>query len=216
MNEDLRSVVERMVREAVEGRVHAIGGRSVPINISARHMHVSQEHLGVLFGPGTVLTKLRDLMQPGEFAANETVAVVGKNRRVFEQVRILGPVRKSTQVELSYTDGRYLGMDLPARVSGDIAGTHPVILVGPRGVVQLSEGVIRALRHVHIGEDDAARIGLRNGQLVSVRAFGPLGVTFDQVLIRAGKNLVREMHVDTDEANAAGLGPGAVGEIVFS
>jgi putative phosphotransacetylase len=215
MNDDLRSVVERMVREAVEGRVPVAGGRSVPINISARHMHVSQQHLEVLFGPGAVLTKLRDLMQPGEFAANETVAVIGKNRRVFEQVRILGPVRKSTQVELSYTDGRYLGMDLPARVSGDIAGTHPVILVGPRGVVQLPEGVIRALRHVHIGEDDAARIGLRNGQVVSVRANGPLGVTFDQVLIRAGKNLVREMHIDTDEANAAGLGPGAVGELMF-
>jgi len=215
MNDELRSVVERMVREAVEGRMRVIDGRSVPINISARHMHVSQEHLETLFGPGAVLTKLRDLMQPGEFAANETVAVIGKNRRVFEQVRILGPARKNTQVELSYTDGRYLGMDLPARVSGDIAGTHPVILVGPRGVVQLSEGVIRALRHVHIGDDDAARIGLRNGQIVSVRAHGPLGVTFDQVLIRAGKNLVREMHVDTDEANAAGLGSGAVGEIVF-
>jgi putative phosphotransacetylase len=215
MNDDLRSVVERMVREAVEGRVPVAGVRSVPINISARHMHVSQQHLEVLFGPGAVLTKLRDLMQPGEFAANETVAVIGKNRRVFEQVRILGPVRKSTQVELSYTDGRYLGMDLPARVSGDIAGTHPVILVGSRGVVQLPEGVIRALRHVHIGEDDAAQIGLRSGQVVSVRAQGPLGVTFDQVLIRAGKGLVREMHIDTDEANAAGLGPGAVGELMF-
>lgn len=215
MNDDLRSVVERLVREAVESRVRVSDGRSVPINISARHMHVSQEHLETLFGTGAVLTKLRDLMQPGEFAANETVAVVGKNRRVFEQVRILGPVRKSTQVELSYTDGRYLGMDLPARVSGDIAGTHPVILVGPRGVVQLSEGVIRALRHVHIGDDDAARLGVRNGQVISVRAQGPLGVTFDQVLVRAGKHLVREMHVDTDEANAAGLGPGAIGDMIF-
>lgn len=215
MNEDLRSVVERMVREAVTNRMQAPDSRSVPINISARHMHVRQDHLEVLFGPGAQLTKLRDLMQPGEFAANETVAVIGPNRRVFEQVRILGPVRKVTQVELSYTDGRYLGMDLPARISGDIAGSYPAILVGPKGVVQIGEGVIRALRHVHINDDDAARIGLRNGQIISVRAHGPLGVTFDQVLIRAGKNLVREMHVDTDEANAAGLGSGAIGELVF-
>jgi propanediol utilization protein len=212
---ELRAIVERLVREAVETQVRGTSGRMLPMNISARHMHVCQEHLEVLFGRGASLSKLRDLMQPGEFAANETVAVVGVNRRVFEQVRILGPVRKATQVELSYTDGRFLGMDLPARVSGDIAGTHPALLIGPKGVVQLREGVIRALRHVHIGEDDAARIGVRNGQMVSVRTPGPLGVTFDQVLIRAGKNALREMHIDTDEANAAGLGAGATGELLF-
>jgi putative phosphotransacetylase len=215
MGDTLRGIVERMVREAVEGEFRGNGERAVPINISARHMHVRQDHLETLFGPGAALSKLRDLMQTGEFAANETVAVVGRNRRVFEQVRILGPVRKVTQVELSYTDGRYLGMDLPARISGDIAGTHPVILIGPKGVVQLPEGVIRALRHIHIGEDDAARMGLRNGQMVSVRTMGPLGVTFDQVLIRAGKSALREMHIDTDEANAAGLGAGAAGEIMI-
>ncbi len=212
---DLRSVVERMVREAVEKQGRGNDVRAVPINISARHMHVRQDHLETLFGPGATLTKLRDLMQPGEFAANETVAVVGRNRRIFEQVRILGPVRNVTQVELSYTDGRYLGMDLPARISGDIVGTHPVILIGPKGVVQLHEGVIRALRHIHIGEGDAAGIGLHNGQIVGVRTIGPLGVTFDQVLIRAGKNALREMHIDTDEANAAGLGTGAAGEILL-
>jgi putative phosphotransacetylase len=213
MAADVRSLVEQIVREVVEKRKG--GDRSVPMNISARHMHVRQDHLELLFGAGAALTKLRSLMQPGEFAANETVAIVGPNRRVFEQVRILGPVRKVTQVELSFTDGRYLGMDLPARVSGDIAGTHPILLVGPKGVVQLSEGVIRALRHVHIGEDDAARIGLRNGQTVSVRTHGPMGVTFDHVLVRAGNSALREMHIDTDEANAAGLGSGAVGEIIL-
>jgi putative phosphotransacetylase len=215
MAEDLRSVVERLVRDAIEKRNSPAGERSVPINISARHMHLRQDHLELLFGSGASLTKLRDLMQPGEFAANETVAVIGPNRRAFDQVRILGPVRKVTQVELSYTDGRYLGMDLPARISGDIAGTLPVILVGPKGVVQLQEGVIRAVRHIHIGDDDAARLGLRSGQKISVRAGGALGVTFDQVMVRAGKNLVREMHIDTDEANAAGLGAGAFGELIF-
>jgi putative phosphotransacetylase len=215
MDSDLRSIVERMVRDAVEKHLHGATARSVPINISARHMHLRQDHLETLFGAGAALTKLRDLMQPGEFAANETVTVVGRNRRVFEQVRILGPVRKMTQVELSYTDGRFLGMDLPARVSGDIAGTHPIILIGPKGVLQLSEGCIRALRHIHMGEDEAARMGLRNGQMVSVRTDGPLGVTFDQVLIRTGKTAFREMHIDTDEANAAGLGADATGEILF-
>jgi putative phosphotransacetylase len=215
MTGDLRSVVERMVREAVAQHMGPQSNHSVPVNISARHMHVSQAHLEALFGAGAVLTKLRDLMQPGEFAANDTVAVIGPNRRTFEQVRILGPVRKVTQVELSYTDGRYLGMDLPARVSGDIAGTHSAILVGPKGVVQLNEGVIRALRHIHISEEDAGRLGLRSGQSISVRTLGQMGVTFDQVLVRAGKNLVREMHIDTDEANAAGLGSGASGEMMF-
>jgi putative phosphotransacetylase len=212
---DLRGIVERMVREAVERHNPAGSDRAVPVNISARHMHVCQDHLETLFGRGAVLTKLRDLMQPGEFAANETVAVIGPNRRAFEQVRILGPVRKVTQVELSFTDGRYLGMNLPARISGDITGTHPAILVGPKGVVQLGEGVIRALRHVHMNEDDVARLGLRSGQAISVRTDGPMGVTFDQVLVRAGKNLVREMHIDTDEANAAGLSANASGEMIW-
>jgi putative phosphotransacetylase len=210
---DVRQYVEQCVREAVHAHLGGAGDRVVPISISARHLHIRQDHLETLFGPGAQLTKLRDLIQPGEFAAHETVTVVGPNRRTFEQVRILGPVRKLTQVELSYTDGRYLGMNLPARVSGDIAGTLPVILVGPRGVLQLAEGVIRALRHIHMNEADLVRMGLQNGHKVSVRTGGSAALTFDEVLIRAGKSARLEMHVDTDEANAAGLGPGAAGVI---
>lgn len=212
--DEVRDYVEQAVREAIGQRLGATSGNLVPLNISARHLHITQDHLDVLFGPGTQLTRLRDLLQPGEFAANETVSVVGVNRRVFEQVRILGPVRKATQVELSYTDGRYLGINLPARVSGDIAGTHPVVLVGPKGALHLPQGLIRALRHIHMGDEDAARLGLRNGQMVSVRTTGPLAITLHEVLIRVGKNARREMHIDTDEANAAGLGGGAVGEIL--
>ena len=126
-------------------RVIAISGRTI-----------SRSSLG----PVRSSRKLKDLLQTGEFAANETVTVVGQNRRVFEQVRILGPVRKITQVELSYTDGRYLGMNLPARNSGDIAGTHPIVIIGPKGALHLPEGCIRALRHVHIGEDDASRLSV--------------------------------------------------------
>jgi putative phosphotransacetylase len=212
-DQELRAYVERAVRDALEGRGDQPSGRSVPVNISARHCHIRQDHLEILFGPGAQLTKLKDLLQTGEFAANETVTVVGQNRRVFEQVRILGPVRKITQIELSYTDGRYLGMNLPARNSGDIAGSHPTVIIGPKGALHLPEGVIRALRHVHIGEDDAASLGLKNGQMVSVRTGGPMSVTLNEVLVRVGKNAKREMHIDTDEANAAGLGSGAVGEI---
>lgn len=213
-SQELRTYVERAVRDALESRMAGSSRNLVPVNISARHCHIRQDHLEILFGPGTQLTKMKDLLQPGEFAANETVTIVGLNRRVFEQVRILGPVRKITQVELSYTDGRYLGMTLPPRISGDIAGTHPVVIVGPKGALHLPEGVIRALRHIHCGEEDAQQLSLQNGQMVSVRTSGPMAVTFNQVLLRVGKNARREMHIDTDEANAAGLGAGAVGEIL--
>ena len=190
--------IERLVRSTVD--------RLVPINTSARHLHITQEHLEILFGAGTHLTKMKDLMQQGEFAANETVSVVGPNRRVFEKVRILGPTRKATQVELSYNDGRYLGLELPARNSGDTRGTLPIVLLGPAGVLQLPEGVIRALRHIHIGPDEAARLGVTNGQLVSVKTTGAMAITFDKVLVRVGAAAKLEMHIDTDEANAAGIG----------
>lgn len=197
--------VERVVRDVID--------RLVPVNVSARHLHITQEHLALLYGPGAQLTKLRDLRQPGEFAAEQTVSVVGPNRRVFETVRILGPTRSRTQVELSYNDGRYIGLELPARLSGDIAGTAPVVLVGPAGAVQLPEGVIRALRHIHMGTGDAARLGLKGGDRVRVRTAGAMGVTFSNVLIRVGEGLLIEMHIDTDEANAAGLGPHSFGYI---
>jgi putative phosphotransacetylase len=211
---NVRTQVEQIVRQVVEARLAAAGERRVPISVSARHLHIRPDHLETLFGPGAQLTKLKDLMQTGEFAANETVTVVGPNRRVFEKVRILGPVRKATQVELSFTDGRYLGMDLPARLSGNIQGTLPIVLVGPVGTVRLSEGTIRALRHIHVAEEDAVRMGLQHGQMVSVRTDGPTGVTFDSVLIRILKNAKLEMHIDTDEGNAAGLKESGTGVIL--
>jgi propanediol utilization protein len=177
-------------------------------------MHITQEHLEQLFGAGHELTNIRDLNQPGEFAAQETVTVVGPKRRLFEQVRILGPVRRMTQVELSYSDGVYLGMDLPLRLSGNIKGSAPLILVGPAGVLHLPEGGIRAARHIHVNPDDAARLGLENGQKVSVHSSGPMSVTFNNVVIRMGDNLNLEMHIDTDEANAAGLRCGAPVKLV--
>jgi propanediol utilization protein len=157
---------------------------------------------------------MKDLLQPGEFAAEQTVTVVGPNRHLFEKVRILGPVRKATQVEFSYTDGRHLGLELPARHSGDIKGTAAVILVGPRGVVHLQEGAIRALRHIHMCAADAERLGVENEQLANVRVSGSMGIVFENVRVRVGKNAKLEMHIDTDEANAAGLTTQAIGTLV--
>lgn len=212
MNEDFTARVERLVREAVSEFLNS--GRVIPISVSARHMHITQEHLEQLFGPGSQLTNMKDLLQPGEFAADQTVTVIGPNRHLFEKVRILGPVRKATQVELSYTDGRHLGLELPARHSGDIKGTAAVILVGPNGVVHLQEGAIRALRHVHMGATDAERLGVQNEQLANVRLSGPMGLVFEKVRVRVGKNAKLEMHIDTDEANAAGITTQAVGTLV--
>ena len=176
----------------------------VPVGVSARHAHISQADLKTLFGKEH-LTKLRDLNQPGEFAANESVVVVGPKRRLLEQVRILGPIRRATQVELSYSDGVYLGLDLPYRLSGDIQGSSPLILIGPKGVLHLPEGGIRAARHIHISPQDMERLELENGQIVSVQTSGPMSVVFNNVVVREGKNLKLEMHIDTDEANAAGI-----------
>ena len=210
----LRQAVEAIVRRVVDNILPETQQRLVPIEVSARHLHIRQEDLEVLFGPGYKLTKLRDLSQPGEFAANETVTVVGPKRRLIEKVRILGPTRKGTQVELSYTDGIYLGIDLPHRLSGDIKGSAPIVLVGPKGVLDLKEGAIRAMRHIHISLEQAQRWGLRAGQKVNVETQGPMRVTFSNAVIRPGENLRTCMHIDTDEANAAGIRTGEIGVIV--
>jgi propanediol utilization protein len=204
----MQRLVESVVKDVLTSMVPTEVGRTVPVGVSARHLHITQENLEFLFGAGSRLTKLRDLNQPGEFAANETVTVVGPNRRTFERVRILGPVRSITQVELSYTDGVYLGLDLPHRLSGNIEGSAPLILIGPKGVLHLTHGGIRAARHIHINPEDALRLGLENGQKVSVKTIGPMSVTFNNVIVRRGENLNLEMHIDTDEANAAGLRSG--------
>lgn len=211
---DLQSLVESVVREVVIQSLGSTRDKTIPVGVSARHMHITQKDLETLFGPGYRLTKLRDLNQPGEFAANETVTVVGPKRRLFEKVRILGPVRKITQVELSYTDGIYLGMDLPYRISGDIEGSAPLMLIGPEGVLNLPQGGIRAARHIHANPVELARLGLENGQKVSVRTVGPMSITFNNVVVREGKDLNLEMHIDTDEANAAGIRCGERVELV--
>lgn len=182
------------------------------VETSARHVHVTQETLEALFGAGYQLTKKKDLSQPGQFASNERVTVVGP-KKALPNVSILGPVRKADQVELSATDARSIGIDAPVRESGDTAGSGACKLVGPAGEVELSEGVIVAKRHLHITPADAAAMGVQEKQIIKVACGGEgRKLVFDDVVVRVSEKFATAMHIDTDESNAAG-GPKA-GEIV--
>jgi propanediol utilization protein len=175
------------------------------VNVSARHVHVTPRDLDVLFGPGATLTRHRDLYQAGEFASEQLVTLVGPRQRIIPNVRILGPTRNYSQVELSYTDGVYLGIDLPLRVSGNHDGTPGITLLGPRGALTLERGVIRARRHVHMSEDDLRHFGVRDGDEMKLRIHGPCGVTFDGVVVRHHPRVILEVHIDTDEGNACDI-----------
>ena len=184
----------------------------VTVEISARHVHLSQADLETLFGKGYELTVKKMLSQPGQYASNERVRVVGAKSE-FPAVSILGPVRKATQVELSLTDARSIGVTAPVRESGDIAGSGACKLVGPAGEVELTEGVIIAKRHLHITEADAAEMGVKNGEIIKVACGGEgRKLIFDDVVVRVNKDAVTTMHIDTDESQAAGNPK--VGEIV--
>ncbi|AEF93928.1 Propanediol utilization protein [Desulfotomaculum nigrificans CO-1-SRB] len=176
----------------------------VPVGISARHIHLSQEHVDILFGPGYELKKYKDLSQPGQYACEETLTVVGP-KGVIEKVRVLGPLRKQSQVELSISDCFKLGIRAPLRDSGDLAGSASVTLVGPVGSITLKEGAIIAARHIHMHTSDAEKYGLEDGDRIYVRAKGPRGIIFGDVLVRVSDKFKLEMHVDTDEGNAVGL-----------
>ncbi len=176
------------------------------VNISARHVHLTQEHVEILFGAGSKLTPEKDLYQDGYYAATETVAVVGPRRRMLPNVRVLGPCRDDSQVELAFTDGISLGIDLPVRISGDVKGTPGCILVGPKGVVELKQGVIRAMRHVHMGPDDLAWYGVADKEMIHLRIESPGCTTvLEDLAVRAGKGIKLEVHLDTDEGNAVNL-----------
>ena len=187
---------------------------NVLVETSARHIHVSQEHLEILFGKGYELTKKKDLSQPGQYACAERVDVVGP-KKTLPGVSILGPVRPSTQVELSLTDARSIGVAAPIRESGDIAGTGACKLVGPCGEVEISEGVIAAKRHIHMTTADAAEFGLVDKQIVSVKIPSEGRETiFGDVIVRVSDSYALAMHIDTDESNAAGMAPGTMGEVI--
>jgi propanediol utilization protein len=207
-----RSEVEQLVRQVLRQRLAAgkasanRGGGPNPlvVNVSARHAHVTQADLETLFGRGTKLTKLKDLYQAGEFASEQQITVVGPRQRIIPNVRILGPTRNYTQVELSYTDGIYLGIDLPLRISGDHAGTPASRCSAPR-VRSHSSGVIRAKRHVHMSTEDMAYYGVRDGDEMKLVVTGPCGTTFHGVTVRYHPKVILEVHIDTDEGNTCDL-----------
>jgi putative phosphotransacetylase len=219
-----RSEVEQLVREVLRQRLSGqispppsqdrgataaakAGGPPHPlvVNVSARHMHVKPSDLDILFGPGAKLTKLKDLYQQGEFASEQLVTIIGPRQRIIPSVRILGPMRDYTQVELSYTDGIYLGLDLPLRISGNHEGTPGCTIMGPKGAITINQGVIRAERHVHMSKDDMAYYGVADGDYMKLKIDGPCGVTFDRVRVRFHPKVVLEVHIDTDEGNACDL-----------
>jgi putative phosphotransacetylase len=185
----------------------------VPIAVSNRHVHLSKEHVERLFGRGYQLNKLKDLSQPGQFACKETVTLIGPKGKV-EKVRVLGPARGDTQIEVSLYDGFSLGITPPIRDSGDIEGTPSVIIQGPRGQLKVEKGLICAARHIHMHSDDAVRFNVTNGQRVQVKVQGQRGVVFDNVLIRVSPKYRLEMHIDLDEANAAQIKNGQIGVII--
>ena len=201
-----RALIEQIVREIVLAQVGAPDGRpDLVVTVSARHVHLTDDDVETLFGPGHRLTVMRELHQEGFFAAEETVMVVGPRRRMLPTVRVLGPTRPKSQVELAFTDGISLGIDLPVRQSGRIDGTPGCVLVGPEGVVELREGVIRAERHVHMGPADAARYGVADGQRMSLRVESACSTVFDDLLVRVGEKIKLEVHLDTDEGNACDI-----------
>jgi propanediol utilization protein len=210
-----RNTIERIVRELLLAGVpptngSATNGRAAQqklvVSISARHCHLTDEHVETLFGKGHKLTPEKPLYQDGFYAAAETVMVVGPNkRRMLPSVRVLGPTRPASQVELAFTDSISLGIDLPVRPSGKIGGTPGCVLVGPAGVVELKEGVIRAERHVHMNFATAKHYGVKNGDRMKLRIESTCTSVLEDLLVRADATSKLEVHIDTDEGNAADL-----------
>ena len=206
-----RAAIERIVREIVFKQSSGAAGSGAPkapelvVSVSARHVHLTDEDVETLFGRGAVLNPEKPLYQDGFFAAAETVMVVGPRKRMLPTVRVLGPTRPFSQVELAFTDGISLGIDLPVRPSGKIEGTPGCVLVGPKGVVELKQGVIRAERHVHMNFADAERYGVKNGDRMNLRIHSSCTTTFEDLLVRADATSKLEVHIDTDEGNAVDL-----------
>jgi putative phosphotransacetylase len=201
-----RNLIEQIVREIVLAQIGGPPGKpNLVVSVSARHVHLTDADVETLFGKGHKLTVAKNLYQDGFFAAEESVMVVGPRRRMLPTVRILGPTRPESQVELAFTDGISLGIDMPVRASGDLEGTPGCVLVGPNGVVELKKGVIRAERHVHMGPSDAEYYGVKDRQRMSLRVSSGCGVIFNDLLVRVGKGIKLEVHLDTDEGNACDI-----------
>jgi putative phosphotransacetylase len=204
-----RNLVEQIVREVILKRIGSRPANSAPtlaVHASARHMHVCRADLDVLYGPGHELTPDRPLYQEGNYAAKETVTLIGPRSRVISNLRILGPMRKESQIELAFTDAIGLGLDtVPIRLSGNIEGTPGAWVMGPNGMVELKRGVIRAAIHVHMNPTEAAFYGVEQGDMMKLRIGGDAELVFQRVHVRIDPTSKLNVHMDTDEANACGL-----------
>lgn len=215
-----RAVIEHLVRQSVYAKL----GKPLPrsagapnplvVNVSARHCHLTQEAVDALFGKGHQLQVHKWLYQEGQFAAKETVTLIGPRSRVISNLRILGPCRNLNQVELAYTDGIALGFDLPLRPSGNIKGTPGGMLMGPEGFFEMPDGIIRALRHVHMHPTDTDYYGVKAGDWMKLKIGGECGIVLDRMLVRVDPAFKLEVHIDTDEGNACNLQPNTACELI--
>lgn len=206
------AAIAEMVKKVLSEMDNAVDNISddIPVGISNRHIHLTREDLETLFGKGYELTPIKDLSQPGQYACKETLTLIGPSMRSIENVRVLGPLRKASQVEISLTDSYVLKVKPPVRESGDIKGSSPITIVGPKGVLTLNEGCIIANRHIHMSPADAAHFGVKDGDYIDIDALGGTRKTrWFGVQIRVNENFRLEMHVDTDDANAVGFKNGA-------
>jgi putative phosphotransacetylase len=206
------STIEAIVRKVVSemNAPAAASDNTIPVGISNRHIHLSREHLDILFGKGYELTPIKDLSQPGQYACKEQCAIIGPSMRSIEGVRILGPLRKQSQVEISVTDSFVLKVKPPVRESGKLDGSAPITIVGPKGIVTLKEGCIIANRHIHMSPSDAVKFGVKDGDYIDVDAFsGTKRTRWFDVQVRVHEQFRLEMHVDTDDANAVGFKNGS-------
>ena len=201
---DQYEAIIKLLMEAARESIPDARDNTIPVGVSNRHVHLSQGDLEALFGPGYELSKMKDLSQPGQYACKETVTICGP-KGAIEKVRILGPVRSRTQVEILAGDSFKLGIKSTARLSGDLDGTPGITIIGPKGSVQIKEGLMVAQRHIHMLPEDAARIGVRDGQVVSLEVDGIRGGILRNTIVRVTSQSGLECHIDTEEANALGL-----------
>lgn len=217
MDDKLVELISKIVLEKLQNEAstekEVVRSCKIPVGVSARHVHLTQEHLDVLFGDGYKLRKKKDLMG-GQFAAEESVTIVGSKLNAIEKVRILGPLRSKTQIEVSKSDAVKLGLEAPVRESGSIEGSAPITIIGPKGSLYLKEGCIVAKRHIHMSPEDAKFFGVVDNEIVCVKHNGERGGIFTNVQIRVDKTYTLEMHIDTDEANGMGIKCGTLLDLI--
>lgn len=209
---EITKVINKVLQEmgAASSAVSTSADKQVPIGVSNRHIHLTQQDVETLFGKGYELTKLKDLSQPGQYACKEVLTLIGPSMRSIEGVRVLGPVRKQTQVEISRTDSFVLKVKPPVRESGSIKGSAAVTIVGPKGLITIDEGCIIANRHIHMSPADAEHFNVKDGDTVTIQAdTGTRRSRWYDVQVRVNKDFCLEMHIDMDDANSAGLGNGS-------